>query len=63
MCDRHRSSPDGCDVSPLTIVCAWCGQAVGQKPLSGARLAHTVCEPCIHKFFAKNDAGRERPLD
>ena len=46
-----------------TIVCAWCGQAVGRKPLSGARLSHTVCAPCIHKFFATTDAVRECQLD
>lgn len=42
------------------IVCAWCGRDVARKPLSGARLSHTICSPCIQKYFADGDSGPMR---
>lgn len=35
------------------VACAWCGQQVGRKVLSGARLSHTICRPCTQQFLAE----------
>ena len=43
-----------------TVVCSWCGQAVGRKPVSGARLSHTICRPCTQQFLAQAEQERNR---
>ncbi len=39
-------------------VCSWCGEPVRRKPVSGARLAHTICRPCAQNFLAQSESER-----
>jgi len=41
-----------------SVSCAWCGEPVRRKPVSGARLSHTICRPCAQQFLAQAEQER-----
>ena len=58
-----RSLPTTGSLPHHEVMCAWCGQDVGRKPLSGARLSHTICRPCVAKFCAEEYFASDIRLD
>ena len=43
---------------PNQKMCSWCGEPVRRKPVSGARLSHTICKPCAQQFLAQSELER-----
>lgn len=42
----------------MRIVCAWCGEQLGEKePLLDDRATHTICDPCRARL---DNADREQ---
>jgi formylmethanofuran dehydrogenase subunit E len=42
------------------VRCSWCGEPVVRKPLSGARMSHTICRACTQQFHAETDGTSDR---
>lgn len=47
-------------LSQPRVVCSWCGEPVSRKPVSGARLSHTICRPCTQQFLTQAEHERNQ---
>jgi hypothetical protein len=47
--------------SKITILCAWCGKEMGEKPGEGHEgVSHGICPECLKKHFPGHKRRKEQ---
>ena len=41
----------------MTVICAWCGGGMGEKPGPANEVSHGICQPCAAMVMAEMDGA------